>query len=246
MRQEVRQRTAASLDFSSSAWHEWRFESLHFLLLLLLILLLRLATAQKAETAWPCVWNLSTYSQRSILLPLHRCVSDGRNTGCPTILLFFLIFEMFIVGQPVVSLLTLSLSPSLSFIHSFKKKTAMFLPLVVVVGGGAPPAVEPHASCGGNYGWMRTETPWAGKACPPPQWEPSWVTVVSLLTLSLSLSLFSLSLNDHILSLCLYIASFSRHLCGSISTVHTFILDHGLLVLPLYRTRTLLPCYRRN
>lgn len=171
--------------------------------------------------------------------------SDGRNTGCPTILLFFSIFEMFIVGQPVVSLLTLSLSLSL-FHHSFKKKTAMFLPLVVVVGGGAPPAVEPHASCGGNYGWMRTETPWAGKACPPPQWEPSWVTVVSLLTLSLSLSLFSLSLNDHILSLCLYIASFSRHLCGSISTVHTFILDHGLLVLPLYRTRTLLPCYRRN
>lgn len=42
--------------------------------------------------------------------------SDGRNTGCPTILLFFSIFEMFIVGQPVVSLLTLSLSLSLSFI----------------------------------------------------------------------------------------------------------------------------------
>lgn len=122
MRQEVRQRTAASLDFSSSAWHEWRFESLHFLLLLLLILLLRLATAQKAETAWPCVWNLSTYSQRSILLPLHRCVSDGRNTGCPTILLFFLIFEMFIVGQPVVSLLTLYPSLSLSLFHSFIQK----------------------------------------------------------------------------------------------------------------------------
>jgi len=33
---------------------------------------------------------------------------------------------------------------------------------------------EPHLSCGGNYGWMKTEEPWAGKPCPPPQWEPQW------------------------------------------------------------------------
>ena len=40
------------------------------------------------------------------------------------------------------------------------------------VGTHAKP--EPHASCGGNYGWMHSETPWAGKPCPPPQWEPAW------------------------------------------------------------------------
>ena len=38
--------------------------------------------------------------------------------------------------------------------------------------GALPP--EPHLSCGGNYGWMKTELPWAGKPCPPPQWEPVW------------------------------------------------------------------------
>lgn len=55
---------------------------------------------------------------------------------CPTILLFFLIFEMFIVGQPVVSLLTLypSLSLSLSFIHSKKRQPCFCrLSLLLVV-----------------------------------------------------------------------------------------------------------------
>jgi len=56
--------------------------------------------------------------------------------------------------------------------------------LIVVVAAGLaaadprpavpPPAAEPHVSCGGNYGWMKTEMPWAGRPCPPPQWEPTW------------------------------------------------------------------------
>eukprot|EP01052_Picozoa_sp_SAG31_P071587 SAG31_NODE_30508_length_380_cov_0.736655_1_plen_99_part_10 len=36
------------------------------------------------------------------------------------------------------------------------------------------PQAEEHLSCGGNYGWMRTEEPWMGKPCPPPAWEPVW------------------------------------------------------------------------
>ena len=54
---------------------------------------------------------------------------------------------------------------------------SLSLVLVCATGAGtgaaaAPP--EPHLSCGGNYGWMATEQPWAGKPCPPPQWDPQW------------------------------------------------------------------------
>ena len=40
-------------------------------------------------------------------------------------------------------------------------------------------SAEAHLSCGGNYGWMQTEKPWAGKPCPPPQWEPTWALNLS-------------------------------------------------------------------
>ena len=33
--------------------------------------------------------------------------------------------------------------------------------------------VEKRTTCGGNYGWF-SEEPWAGEACPPPEWEPAW------------------------------------------------------------------------
>ena len=37
----------------------------------------------------------------------------------------------------------------------------------------APPHPEPHAICGGSYGWF-DEKPWSGRPCPPPSWEPVW------------------------------------------------------------------------
>ena len=33
---------------------------------------------------------------------------------------------------------------------------------------------EAHVSCGGNYGWMRTEPSWGHTPCPPPTWDIAW------------------------------------------------------------------------
>ena len=50
---------------------------------------------------------------------------------------------------------------------------AILAPEIMGAGSAALPP-EPHLSCGGNYGWMKTENSWSHKACPPPQWEPVW------------------------------------------------------------------------
>jgi hypothetical protein len=57
--------------------------------------------------------------------------------------------------------------------HSLKLRH-LFLVAAALLGAAAALPPEPHLSCGGNYGWMKTENAWSHEACPPPQWEPVW------------------------------------------------------------------------